>query len=143
MKQQIATTQKQTDRLLKCGVPVESADFARYEGDSVSMMEWDWSTGSYGGTYAAWSLSALVALLPEKIEGGHWLTIQKCKAGEYAPVYYGIAYFKCKWDNPEDISNSTITTVGQLKHFTNPDLIECAVLMIEWLTANNYKLNEL
>lgn len=75
-------------------------------------------------------------------EGGYWLTIQKCSRGKNAPVHYGIAYFKCKWDNPEDISNSTITTLGRLKYFTDSNLIECVVLMIEWLTANNYKLNK-
>lgn len=67
----IATTQEQSQRLLRCGVSADTADMARYEDDEVPMMPWDWTTGSYGGTFPAWSLSALLGLLPKKITFGH------------------------------------------------------------------------
>ena len=156
MTTNIATTKEQSARLLQCGVDPETADMSWVRGAAnvsdgnlslhpyLRMQRINWqSMRGRSEITPAWSLSALLALLPEKIEGGYWLTIQKCSRGKNASVHYGIAYFKCKWDNPEDISNSTITTLGRLKYFTDRDLIECAVLMIEWLTANNYKLNQL
>ncbi|MDE5688687.1 MAG: hypothetical protein K2I18_08715 [Paramuribaculum sp.] len=169
MTTNIATTKEQSARLLQCGVSAESADMHWHgaivpRGGSLASPpepseEWDLFNSPYGfmpeemqkaklmedynEIIPAWSLSALLDLLPEKIEDGYWLTIQKCNRGKNASVHYGIAYFKCKWDNPEDISNSTITTLGRLKYFTDCNLIEAVCKMIEWLTANNYKLNQL
>lgn len=129
MKTNIATTQKQTARLLQCGVSADTADMARYEDDEVPMMPWDWTTGSYGDTFPAWSLSALLGLLPFKIQDGkyeYWLDI--------APMDYGrqwsIGYY-CM-EKPRVIKGLTHTD----------SLIECAVQEIEWLTANGCKLNE-
>ena len=129
MKTNIATTQKQTVRLLQCGVSADTADMARYEDDEVPMMPWDWTTGSYGGTFPAWSLSALLGLLPFKIHSGkyeYWLDI--------APMDYGrqwsIGYY-CM-DKPRVIKGLTHTD----------SLIECAVQEIEWLTSNGYKLSD-
>ncbi len=121
MKQQIATTQKQTDRLLKCGIPVESADFARYEDDSVSMMEWDWSTGSYGGTYPAWSLSALLTkVLPSDVD----LRMLKLGTGAF------------------NKANAWIIMYSADLYVEHSDIIEACVLMAEKLVSNGYKLNE-
>jgi hypothetical protein len=129
MNTNIATTQKQTARLLHCGVSADTADMARYVDDSVPMMPWDWTTGSYGGTFPAWSLSALLGLLPFKIHSDkyeYWLDI--------APMDYGkqwsIGYY-CM-EKPRVIKGLTHTD----------SLIECAVQEIEWLTANGYKLND-
>ena len=147
----IATTPEQSTRLTACGVDPKSADMyyqvpitlsQKQRGEDILLLKRPGKT-LYNIDTPAWSLSALLALLPEKIEGGYWLTIQKCSRAKNEPVYYGIAYFKCKWDNPEDISNSTITTLGRLKYFTDRNLIEAVCKMIEWLTANNYKLNQL
>lgn len=156
MTTNIATTPSQSRRLLKCGVDPNTADMSWVRGAAnvsdgnlslhpyrrMQRINWQSMRGRSEIT-PAWSLSALLALLPEKIEDGYWLTIQKCNRGGNMPVHYGIAYFKCKWDNPEDISNSTITTLGRLKYFTDRNLIEAVCKMIEWLTANNYKLNEI
>ena len=159
MTTNIATTKEQSVRLLQCGVDPKTADMCyqfideccnNTDNPICSTPKEQYATVSGHGfgdhrihITPAWSLSALLALLPEKIEGGYWLTIQKCSRAKNEPVYYGIAYFKCKWDNPEDISNSTITTLGRLKYFTDRNLIEAVCKMIEWLTANNYKLNQL
>lgn len=68
MKTNIATDILQSQRLLRCGVSADTADMARYEDDEVPMMPWDWTTGSYGGTFPAWSLSRLLRLIPYVIE---------------------------------------------------------------------------
>mgnify|MGYP007069515964 FL=1 len=129
MRTNIATDLSQSQRLLRCGVSADTADMARYVDDSVPMMPWDWATGSYGGTFPAWSLSALLGLLPFKIHSGkyeYWLDI--------APMDYGrqwsIGYY-CM-DKPRVIKGLTHTD----------SLIECAVQEIEWLSKNGYKLNE-
>lgn len=129
MKTEIATTYEQSKRLMDCGVSADMADMARYVDDSVPMMPWDWTTGSYGGTFPAWSLSALLGLLPFKIHSGkyeYWLDI--------APMDYGrqwsIGYY-CM-DKPMVIKGLTHTD----------SLIECAVQEIEWLTSNGYNLND-
>lgn len=128
MNTNIATTQDQSQRLLRCGVLADTADMARYEDDEVPMMPWDWTTGSYGGTFPAWSLSTLLGLLPSKIHSDkyeYWLDI--------APIDYGkqwsIGYY-CM-EKPRVIKGLAHTD----------SLIECAVRMVEWLTANNHALN--
>ena len=130
MNTNIATDLSQSQRLLRCGVSDDTADMARYEDDEVPMMPWDWTTGSYGGTYPAWSLSALLGLLPFKIHSGkyeYWLDI--------APMDYGR-----QWS----IGYYCMDKARVIKGLTHTDsLIECAVQEIEWLTSNGYKLNEI
>lgn len=130
MKTNIATDNLQSQRLLRCEVSSDTADMARYVDNSVPMMPWDWTTGSYGGTFPAWSLSTLLGLLPFKIHNGkyeYWLDI--------APMDYGrqwsIGYY-CM-DKPRVIKGLTHTD----------SLIECAVQEIEFLTSNGYKLNDI
>lgn len=128
MKTNIATTQKQTVRLLQCGV---SADTADMHWDNKTLDEPFLDTGEVTDKRdtPAWSLSALLGLLPFKIHNGkyeYWLDI--------APMDYGkqwsIGYY-CM-DKPRVIKGLTHTD----------SLIECAVQEIEWLAANGYKLNE-
>nr|DAK20707.1 MAG TPA: hypothetical protein [Caudoviricetes sp.] len=129
MKTNIATTQKQTARLLQCGV---SADTADMHWDNKTLDEPFLDTGEVTDKRdtPAWSLSRLLGLLPFKIHSGkyeYWLDI--------APMDYGrqwsIGYY-CM-DKPRVIKGLTHTD----------SLIECAVQEIEWLTANGYKLNEI
>lgn len=128
MKTNIATTQKQTVRLLQCGV---SADTADMHWDNKTLDEPFLDTGEVTDKRdtPAWSLSALLGLLPFKIHSGkyeYWLDI--------APMDYGkqwsIGYY-CM-DKPRVIKGLTHTN----------SLIECAVQEIEWLSKNGYKLNE-
>lgn len=113
----ISTTKEQSARLLQCGVPAESADMARYEDDSVPMMPWDWTTGSYGGTFPAWSPSALLGLL---FKSGHILSMQ------YEHNEYRLQSF---------YSSGDFVTYGITA-------IEACVNMVEKLVANGYKLDE-
>lgn len=144
MKQQIATTKGQSDRLLRCGVPADTADMsirtitepmikdiAEWETPLLLTMPYSSAKDIYRGDYIepAWSLSALLGLLPFKIHSGkyeYWLDI--------APMDYGkqwsIGYY-CM-EKPRVIKGLTHTD----------SLIECAVQEIEWLSKNGYKLNE-
>ena len=129
MKTNICTTQDQSARLLKCGVPAESADMS-IDTDTDKL---------YLGAYServdkvhevpAWSFSRLLSLLPFKIPCGNfdfWLDV--------APINYGpqwsVGYYCI--EKPRTIKG--LTRMGRL--------IECAVQEFEWLTANGYKLNE-
>lgn len=135
MKTNIATTKGQFDRLLHCGVSADSADMC-YDSGALSLMDYDSAVherDSRRESYEvipAWSLSALLGLLPFKIHSGkyeYWLDI--------APMDYGkqwsIGYY-CT-EKPRVIKGLTHTD----------SLIECAVQEIEWLTANGYALNRI
>lgn len=130
MKTQFATTQDQSSRLLQCGVSADTADMIGAEPDYDYVCEpWSLMQGQdTRGYFPAWSLSALLGLLPFKVHNGkyeYWLDI--------APMDYGkqwsIGYY-CT-EKPRVIKGLTHTD----------SLIECAVQEIEWLTANGYELN--
>lgn len=141
MKTNIATTKDQSARLLRCGVPADTADMSwrtilypsndePWTDPQLSVLPYSEAKDIYGDDYIepAWSLSALLGLLPFKIHNGkyeYWLDI--------APMDYGkqwsIGYY-CM-EKPRVIKGLTHTD----------SLIECAVQEIEWLTANGYKLN--
>lgn len=131
MERQIATNRLQSDRLLKCGVQAESADMYINNYDELWAAPFkDCARKKEEGFVPAWSLSALLGLLPFKIHSvryEYWLDI--------APMDYGrqwsIGYY-CT-EKPRVIKGLTHTD----------SLIECAVQEIEWLTSNGYKLNEI
>lgn len=136
MERQIATTSEQSTRLLRCGVSAETADMARYEDDEVPMMPWDWTTGSYGGTFPAWSLSALLSLLPTSIlspmGNEYMLELSKLRMHDAWEV---------QWFSGRD----RFRTYDKKKNFHklwDKSPIEACVKAIEWLKENNYKLNE-
>lgn len=136
MTNRIATTREQSQRLLRCGVPADTADMCWYKAKSPNKEGYSWmlisenylKRRSSDEFVPAWSLSALLGLLPFKVHNGkyeYWLDI--------APMDYGkqwsIGYY-CT-EKPRVIKGLTHTD----------SLIECAVQEIEWLTANGYKLN--
>ncbi len=131
MERKIATTQEQSARLLRCGVSADTADmYISNYGELWAAPYKDNQRKNEKGFVPAWSLSALLGLLPFKIHSGkyeYWLDI--------APMDYGkqwsIGYY-CM-EKPRVIKGLTHTD----------SLIECAVQEIEWLTANGYKLNEI
>lgn len=137
MKTNIATTQDQSDRLLRCGVPADTADmcWAKLKSPSIEGYTYALISENYlkrrssDEFVPAWSLSALLGLLPFKIHSGkyeYWLDI--------APMDYGK-----QWS----IGYYCIEKLRVIKGLTHTDsLIECAVQAIEWLTANGYKLND-
>lgn len=138
MERQIATTSEQSSRLLRCGVPADTADMIYQTPITISqkvtkedmLLVRKANKALFDTDVPAWSLSALLGLLPFKIHNGkyeYWLDI--------APMDYGrqwsIGYY-CM-EKPKVIKGLTHTD----------SLIECAVQEIEWLTSNGYKLNEI
>lgn len=147
MKTNIATTQDQSARLLRCGVSADTADMCYQFIDecvnntdkpicSTPKEQFDTIRGyGFGNSRIhitpAWSLSALLGLIPHVIEvyddGDYYFSLaQEFPASED----YHSAYKYCWAD--DDVF------VG--KRSSCP--IEACVQLIEWLMENNYKLNE-
>lgn len=146
MTTNIATTREQFARLLQCGVDPKTADMfyqtpitvsQKRQGEDVLLIKKSDAT-LYDTDTPAWSLSALLGVLPKEIDiDGYTYRISIYFENPNEPVIGNqwCLYYKPKKRNEK----SRIDDVPMYA----PDLIECAVLMIEWLTANNYKLNEL
>lgn len=127
-EKKICTTQDQSARLLKCGVSADTADMMFTPHNTLSTEPYKETLKDRGYT-PAWSLSALLGLLPFKIPCGNFEFRL-----DVAPINFGtqwsIGYY-CT-EKPRTIKGLTHTE----------SLIECAVQEIEWLSANGYKLNE-
>lgn len=136
MKTNIATTQDQSARLLRCGVSADTADMC-YDSGALSLMDYDSAVherDSRRESYEvvpAWSLSALLGLLPKEIcdESGDDFYFSLAKEFPFSEEY-GAAYIPC-WHNGNAIIRKR-----------DNDPIEACVQLIEWLTENNYKLNK-
>lgn len=133
MKMNIATTRSQSARLLQCGVPAESADM------HFDMDEERYKVGRFTGVIAklrrppAWSLSALLGLLPKeiKVDESPYDEVQK----------YGLLIYPFMGGWQVDYQYCEDDECHCLKCVHGTDLIEVCVKAIEWLVANNYKLN--
>lgn len=140
MKTNVATTQSQSARLLRCGVSADTADMClstrtrRYDGTFIAKKHQ--TTNLWIGypcrrttsgdeeleNIPAWSLSALLTkVLP------HNISVDKYKYKEATEYEVG-CYFTGHRDKIA---------------FNALDPIEACVQLIEWLTENNYKLNEI
>ena len=150
MKSQIATTKEQSLRLLRCGVSADTADMClstrtrRYDGTFIAKKHqttnlwigYPCSRTTSGDeeleNIPAWSLGALLGLLPKEIcdENGdsyHFSLAQEYPSNaDYRAAYKYYSVDECDY-------------VG--RRSSQP--IEACVQLIEWLTENNYKLNEL
>lgn len=145
----IATTREQSARLLQCGVSAESADMTlRTESGEVNISSYSLDTElkfyehddpqRHIDIIPAWSLSTLLSLLPKEMDiDGYAYRISIYFENPDEPVIGNqwCLYYKPKKHNEK-------CRIDDVPMYA-PDLIECAVLMIEWLTANNYKLKEL
>lgn len=142
MKTNICTNKDQSARLLKCGVSADTADMCRYiESGEINIEKLRLDTELIGCSYddpkrhyeyiPAWSLSALLRLIPHVIEVYDDSDYYFSLAQEFlASEDYHAAYKYCWAD--DDVF------VG--KRSSCP--IEACVQLIEWLTENGYKLNE-
>lgn len=140
MTTNIATTKEQSARLLQCGVSAESADMyyqvpitlsQKQRGEDILLLKRPNKT-LYNIDTPAWSLSALLSLLPKEIcdenDDSFYFSLAKelPLTNEYCATY-----LPC-WDKGDALVRKR-----------DNDPIEACVQLIEWLTANNYKLNEL
>lgn len=142
MKTNIATDSLQSQRLLRCGVPADTADMMWSRLDETrdhSLYVIPWYTPRLpnrkitDNDFPAWSLSALLELLPKEI-------YEECTGDSFffslakefpLSEEYGTAYIPC-WDKGDAIVR---------KRDNCP--IEACVQLIEWLSENGYKLNEI
>ena len=151
MTPNIATTRDQSARLLQCGVDPETADMSLIAYPNGQTQVFAGKVIINAGTIIndgekvaenidlvgtpAWSLGALLALLPSeiKIDESPYDEIQ-----EYGLLIYP---FMSGWQI--DYQYCENDECQCLKCVYDTDLIEACVQAIEWLTTNNYKLNEL
>lgn len=125
---QIATDPSQSARLIACGVDPEIADFV-WMDDNTPRLTLRTEIIEDNNPYIvapAWSLSTLLALLPNRIlVDDAWYECQICLCSFGYEVRYHSDVFKdpfgCLCKNP----------------------IEGCVKAIEYLTQNGYKLNEI
>ena len=161
MTTNIATTREPSTRLLRCGVDPETADMHWHgaivpRGGSLTSPpepseEWDLFNSHYGfmpeemqkaklmedynEIIPAWSLSSLLSLLPKEI---------KVDESPYDEVQeYGLLIYPFMGGWQIDYQYCIYDECHSLMCIYSTDIIEVCVKAIEWLTANNYKLNQL
>lgn len=131
---QIATDPSQSERLTDCGVSYFTADMTlSYSKGYYELMATPFHYGCFDEKdLPAWSLSSLLALLPKEISDKYYhfsyylsLAMEMAVSDDYR-----VSYKPCYSDDEE------------LMYMSSPNPIEACVQMIEWLTANKYKLNE-
>lgn len=144
---QIATTREQSARLLACGIYADTADMIGIEPNYGYECEpWSSMQGQdTSGYFPAWSLNALLGLLPKELND--------------FPFTKWYEPFDEEWEVRDKATESTINGevklyfingcwivnyeydgfTGRLPQSDNP--IEACVLAIDLLTANGYKLN--
>lgn len=137
MKTNIATTSDQSARLLKCGVPAESADMS-IDTDTNKL---------YLGAYServdkvhevpAWSLSRLLELLPTSIlsplGNEYMLELSKRRMHDAWEIQW--VYVRNRFVTYDKHHN--------FHRLWDKSPIGACVKAIEWLTENNYKLNQI
>ena len=139
MTTNIATTPSQSRRLLQCGVDPETADMfyqtpitvsQKRQGEDVLLINKSGAT-LYDTDTPAWSLSSLLGLLPKRIKRGDYsdYTLNLSCDG----FFWDLEYTYARYCGEDD----------SLVLLEDADPTEACVQLIEWLTANNYKLNEL
>lgn len=150
----IATTQAQSQRLLRCGVSADTADMC-YDSGALSLMDYDSAVherDSRRETYQvapAWSLSALLSnVLPKHLDDFPFTQrIQPFSDGEICEIEDNdecvlnggvkLSYEENAWVVDYDWDGFT----GVLPNADNP--IEACVRAIELLYANGYNFNEI
>lgn len=126
MNTNLSTTQEQSARLLRCGVLTDTADMMFTPHNTLSTEPYKEALKDRG-CIPAWSLSALLGLLPFKIHSGkyeYWLDV--------APINFGT-----QWSIGYYCTEKPKVIKGLTRAY---NLIECAVQEIEWLSDNGYKL---
>lgn len=140
MKTNTATTLDQSVRLLQCGVSADTADMFYQTPITVSqkakrediLLVKKVDKKLYDTDIPAWSLSALLGLLPKKICDESGESYYFSLAQEYmVNADYHAAYKLC--------SDCDYDYIGR----RSPHPIEACVQLIEWLMENNYKLNDM
>lgn len=143
MKTNIATDNLQSQRLLRCGVPADTADMfyqvpitasQKAGGEDILLVKKADKT-LFDTDTPAFSLSRLLELMPKEIivDESPYDEVQK-----YGLLIYPfMGGWQVEYQYCEDDECYCLKCV----HGTDP--IEACVQLIEWLMQNNYKLNEI
>ena len=138
MKHQIATTPEQSKRLLACGLNYKTADMTlSFCNDSFyELMATPFHYGCFTEKDApAWSLSALLALLPTSLTSAmgnkYMLELSKLRMHNAWEV---------QWFNGRERWR-TVDKDKKYHKLWDESPIEACVRAIEYLTANGYTLN--
>ena len=134
MTPNIATTKEQSARLLQCGVDPKTADMIETRLGNLLNRTQDFPVDETKETLV-WSLSALLGLLPKeiKVDESPYDEVQK----------YGLLIYPFMGGWQIDYQYCIDDECHNLMCIYSTDIIEVCVQAIEWLTANNYKLNQL
>lgn len=143
MERQIATNRLQSDRLLKCGVQAESADMFYQTPITVSqkatsediLLAKKADQTLFDTDIPAFSLNCLLGLLPKEIKVDESPHDEVQRYGLLIYPFMGgwqVEYQYCEDDE-----------CHCLKCVYGTDLLEACVQLIEWLSKNGYKLNEI
>lgn len=137
MKIEIATSREQSERLLKCGVDPKTADmvWTTFDNDGEKSTKLD-VMDEYAYEFAslhpipAWSLSALLALLPKEIYSHDDNVLYYPSLTRDYPFKpdYALAY-RNAWVNDEEELFRT--------HSESP--IEACVKAVEWFKSKDYE----
>ena len=128
MKHQIATDHDQSKRLLACGLNYKTADMTlSFCNDSFyELMATPFHYGCFNEKDApAWSLSALLELIPQDLM--------------WQGLYY--RFVMGPTENRWEIEYNDLSVINNLHRVIADTPIEACVQMTEWLTANGYTLN--
>lgn len=141
----IATTKEQSDRLLKCGISEDTADIIRVNKESPVLVISDYKDGKsfYSQNISpAWSLSALIELLPKVMENFEYKVwyapfcnnpiLEVMSSPNIIDGELTIEHYNKNW-----IIDYESGFCGLLPQ--SPDLIEAIILTIELLYINGYK----
>ncbi|MCM1220082.1 MAG: hypothetical protein NC548_36885 [Lachnospiraceae bacterium] len=136
MKKSISTSIEQSRRLLSCGVDPKTADMVWLNrGQYPAFLSFNEGCNRAipeVGDVPAWSLSALLALLPKEIYDDDTDSYYFSLSKEFPlSEEYGVAYIPC-WEKGDAIVR---------KRYDSP--IEACVQMIEWLCESGYSLNKI
>lgn len=142
-----ATTKEQSARLLQCGVSADTADMCWFRGWG-NVGDYDLNLKPYNmltrinveccrgrnEIVPAWSLSALLGLLPKEI---------KVDESPYDEVQeYGLLIYPFMGGWQVDYQYCDNDECQCLKCVHATDLVEACVKAIEWLAEDGYKLND-
>lgn len=138
MKTNIATNRSQGDRLLRCGVSADTADMFYQTPITASQKETredillvrKADKTLFDTDIPAWSLSALLGLLPKRIKRGdcsNYTLSLSCDG-----CFWNLEYTYARYCGEDD----------SLVLFEDADPIGACVKAIEWLIERGYKLNE-
>jgi hypothetical protein len=124
---QTATTPEQSERLLQLGVPASTADMEYCMG-ALRVKRPEGCADNDSVKTPAWSLSALLELLPTRYERDDYIA-------EIVKVDKSLFL-----SNFMDGTNP-LSPFEMLRQVATPEPIEGIVLIIEWLVTNGYPLN--